>query len=75
MNDWQPISTAPEGISILAWWPHWGFTEITYWDRERDYKRPQPHWATHALVSRRVEERAHPPTHWMHLPAPPKVTL
>lgn len=65
---WQPIESAPrDGTDILVYRPRaheHGDAAITV-AKTTDRPRPSPHGIQH------YTDRAHHPTHWMPLPAPP----
>ena len=61
MTDWQPIETAPkDGTDILIWDNDFGCMVVNW-----SYRR---WWASHDSEDNYWPE----PTHWMHLPPPPK---
>lgn len=81
--EWQPIETAPNDMTVilanfdskclLTGAPHvWTATYVTEWSgldgRPVDGK---PMWCecSHAAMNENGE-----PTHWMHLPSPPRAT-
>lgn len=55
--EWQPIETAPEDISVLAYWKHHKIMDVAIFDFNG--------WNIDGLSCT-------PPTHWMPLPAAPK---
>lgn len=59
---WQPIETAPkDDSSLLLWGSGWCEPEVGYFDS--GYRRYCNSYCTPYLSQ---------PTHWMHLPEPPK---
>lgn len=68
MSDWQPIETAPSGVFVLCAhagkkWLRFGnyYDDVGRWYYSGTNERSQ--WS-------QVEGDV--PTHWMHLPEPPK---
>lgn len=61
-REWQEIATAPkDGREVLLWWPYWSNRPtIGYWKH--------PAWIAENALDSLPE-----PTHWMHLPEPPRV--
>ena len=60
--EWQPIETAPEDTSVLVYCPEYYGDEygVAHWD-STDEK-----WIAGFIPLDCI------PTHWMHLPQPPK---
>ena len=73
---WQPIETAPKGISVLVYPPTWiNLTaSIARWDDDEYAKNPKPYWNRSDDLGERRNSRNNPPTHWMPLPAAPNET-
>jgi len=71
MSDWRPIETAPrDGARVLVWsGAYRGTAFIARLDDDRYAKRPRPFWEFEGQDT--TTARAHQPTHWMPLPAPP----
>lgn len=61
---WQPIETAPKGGKwMLLWWP--GVTDVPFAGYEVNGR-----W--YGAPTGDTWDRENQPTHWMHLPEPPK---
>lgn len=76
--EWQPIETAPrDGTAILLWWKHCPTPSVGCWDiglgDESDTRyvcHPQG-WISEGDDC--IPKNQQDCTHWMHLPAPPKI--
>ena len=70
MSEWQPIATAPkDGASILCFAPITSGRSricILRWD-DGTYGNREGAWRTDVVSFIEFE-----PTHWIHLPSPPK---
>jgi len=69
MSKWQPIVTAPANVYVLVWLPDfnkvekaWYSTTTSLWPADEEYN-DDGECCNVGL-----------PTHWMHLPEPPKGT-
>ena len=76
MMEWQPIETAPRDARVILYRPtglHVARVVVGCYRDERYSDRPRPYW-THDLerMEGKLNARAHQPTHWMPLPAPPE---
>lgn len=76
MSEWQPIETAPRiRERVLLYVPTemgGSYTvQIGQWDDDYKSDDPYPFWRYDGDETSRYS-RAHPPTHWMPLPDPPK---
>ncbi len=67
MSKWQPIETAPDNYDVLVWLPDfnkvtvaWYSTTTSLWPHDEEYNE----YGEGCNVGL--------PTHWMHLPEPPK---
>lgn len=75
-EDWRDISTAPlTGDRVLVWRPTMrggkGHIGVAYWASDQYAKNSRPFWSSVEGYISKTENRAHPPTHWRPLPAPP----
>lgn len=73
---WRDISTAPlTGERVLVWrptmWGGKGHIGVAYWASDQYAKNSRPFWSSVEGYIGKTENRAHPPTHWRPLPAPP----
>ena len=71
-SDWQPISTAPKDADLLLWFPNHRGAVRGKWNTDQYAKKPRPYWTSDSeFLWGKSMARAHQPTHWMPLPAPP----
>lgn len=77
MSEWQPIEAAPkDGTDIIVMYVHID-TQIVhsaFWMEADEDDPEQAGWWSyvHSEVSRTKLDDWWAPTHWMHLPEPPK---
>ena len=69
MSDWQPIETAPKDIELILLYQDGYGVRAGYWD---DVTSDVPCWF--AAETQLITAGKFRPTHWMPLPAAPKVT-
>jgi hypothetical protein len=67
MSEWQPIETAPKDLTeVLVYCPQTGVTVAQFENRA-----VKPYWNLDTLDLSRERNECWP-THWMHLPTPPR---
>jgi hypothetical protein len=71
-ENWQPIDTAPKDGWIIACGGNSGDPALWKWNTHWLAKKPKPYWECCFIFMGVQWMRAHQPTHWMPLPAPPK---
>lgn len=71
---WQDdMSAAPKDETPILVYHSWFGRAIANWDDDRYSKKPRPYWRIRGKdIS---TSRAHQPTHWRPLPAPPASTM
>ncbi|MHB1939015.1 MAG: hypothetical protein ACYCOR_20945 [Acidobacteriaceae bacterium] len=76
VSEWQPIETAPEDKLVLLYGgPEHRIEPGRVWHRyERGGSGTYPVFLGNAWTANATRDRATWPTHWMPLPATPKVT-
>lgn len=72
MTDWQPIETAPRDGRVILLGNQHGAWFGRYCDRYSSGYRPKNPWESLMLNHEYMGGLRHPPTHWTHLPEPPK---
>ena len=72
MAEWQPIETAPKDGSVIMLGSKRGAWLAKYVPVYRSGHKPGNPWFSMMLNHDYLLGQWHPPTHWMHLPAPPE---
>lgn len=70
MGEWKPIDTAPkDGTEIIG--ANNCYVGVFHWDSQGHIRKgqPRPFWSQWFYPQH--WSRAHQPTHWLPLPAPP----
>ena len=71
-DPWMKISTAPKDKEVFLFYPGTGAVR-GHWFEDSLSPNPRPHWRNDRLFLWGIRRsRNEQPTHWMHLPQPPK---